>query len=122
MKKLLLALPFSVLLTACGSDSVSDIAQEYCLDIKQRNWDDAREKALDHVVSNRENMYEKNKGKYSMLFGGQNCSVTNIEEDGTDRTVYFGSSKLDSIMLEFNEEEDRYVVVMDAFKNDLKLY
>jgi len=25
-------------------------------------------------------------------------------------------------MLEFNEEEDRYVVVADAFKNDLKLY
>ena len=63
MKKILLALPFSVLLTACGSDSVEDIAHEYCLDIKQRDWDDAREKAIDHVVSNRESMYEQNKSK-----------------------------------------------------------
>jgi hypothetical protein len=122
MKKILLALPFSVLLTACSSDSVSDIAHEYCLDIKQKNWNDAREKAIDHVVSNRENMYEQNKGKYSMLFGSQNCNVTNIEEDGTDRTAFFGGSKLDSVMLEYNEEEDRYIVVVDAFKNDMKLY
>jgi hypothetical protein len=122
MKKLLLALPFSVFLTACGSDSVSDIAHEYCLDIKQRNWDDAREKALDHVVSNREKLYEENIGKYSMLFASQNCSVTNIEEVDTDRNVYFGNSKIDSVLLEYNEEEERYIVVSDAFNNDFKLY
>jgi hypothetical protein len=123
MKKLLLALPFSVLLTACGSDSVEDIAHEYCIDIKQMNWSDAREKALDHIVSNREAMFEKNMGKYSSLFSGQNCNVTNVENDSeTEATVYFGGSKLDSVMLELNEEEDRYIVVSDAFKNDLKLY
>ncbi|SGY93131.1 hypothetical protein [Moritella viscosa] len=122
MKKLLLALPFSILLTACGSDSVEDIAHQYCLDVKQMNFNGARELALDSVVSNRQAMYEQNKGKYSMVFGSQNCNVTKIEEDGIDRTAYFGGSKLDSVMLEFSEEEDRYIVVVDAFKNDLKLY
>jgi hypothetical protein len=122
MKKLLLALPFSILLTACGSDSVEDIAHQYCLDIKQMNFNDARKLALDSVVSNRQSMYENNKGKYSMAFGSQNCNVTKIEENGIDRTAYFGGSKLDSVMLEFSEEEDRYIVVIDAFKNDLKLY
>jgi len=123
MKKILLALPFVAALTACGSDNPSEIAYEYCIDIKQRNWDDARELAVEHIVANRENMFEQNMGKYSQLFGGQNCNVTKVENDSeTEATVYFGGSKLDSVMLEFNEEEDRYVVVADAFKNDLKLY
>ena len=122
MRKLLLALPICVLLTACGSDSVEDIAHEYCIDIKQRHWNDARENAIDHVVSNREKLYEQNAGKYAILFRSQNCNVINVEENGTDRTVYFEESKLDSVMLELIEEEDRYIVVLDSFKNDLKLY
>jgi len=122
MKKLLLVVPFAVALTACGSDSVEDIAHSYCMNVKEMEFNDARKIALDSVVSNRQAMYEQNKGKYSQLFRSQNCNVTNIEEDGTDRTAYFGGSKLDSVMLEFSEEEDRYIVVVDAFKADMKLY
>lgn len=123
MNKLLLALPFSILLTACGSDSVEDIAHEYCIAIKQKNWDDAAQYATPDAVRNRENMFEKNMGKYSQLFASQNCNVTNVEsQSDTYHSVYFGGSKLDSVEIEWDDSKEQFLVVSDAFKNDLKLY
>lgn len=123
MKKLLLVLPFAVALTACGSNTPEEVAYDYCIAVKQMNWDDARDLALHEVVSNREKMFDQHTGKYSQLFASQNCNVTNVEnQNDTYYSIYFGGSKLDSVEIEWDENEEEFLVTSDAFKNDLKLY
>ena len=125
MKKLLLVLSFTSVLTACGDieSDVTSIAEDYCMAIKQKDWKDAKEHATSDVLRNRENMFEQNMGKYSQLFASQNCDVTNIESQSeTYHSVYFGGSKLDSVEIEWDKRKEQFFVVSDAFKNDLKLY
>lgn len=123
MKKLLLAVPLAAILSACSSNTPEQIAYDYCIAVKQMNWDDARELALHEVVNNREKMFDQNMGKYSQLFASQNCNVTNVEnQSDTYYSIYFGGSKLDSVEIEWNENEEEFLVTSDAFTNDLKLY
>lgn len=123
MKKLLLVVPLAAALTACGSNTPEEIAYDYCIAVKQMNWDTARELASPEIVDNRENMFEQNMGKYSQLFASQNCNVTNVESQGdTYHSVYFGGSKLDSVEIEWDDNKEQFLVVSDAFKADMKLY
>jgi len=123
MKKLLLVLPFAAALTACGSNTPEEIAYDYCIAVKQMNWDTARELASHEIVDNREEMFDQNMGKYSQLFASQNCNVTKIDTHNKhSHSVYFGGSKLDSVEIEWDEKEEEFFVASDAFKNDLKLY
>lgn len=123
MKKLLLVVPFAAALTACGSNTAEEVAYDYCIAVKQMNWDTARELASPEIVDNRENMFEQNMGKYSQLFASQNCNVTKIDTHNEhSHSIYFGGSKIDSVEIEWDEKEEEFFVASDAFKNDLKLY
>ena len=123
MKKSLLVVPFAAALTACGSNTPEDIAYDYCIAVKQMKWDAARELASPEVVDNREKMFDQNMGKYSQLFGSQNCTVTKIDTHNEHSlSIYFGGSKLDSVEIEWDKKGEEFFVASDAFKNDLNLY
>ncbi|OEG74149.1 hypothetical protein BEL05_00690 [Shewanella colwelliana] len=124
MKKLLLALPLTALLTACGSDSVEDIAKNYCKAVTSMNWKEAEQYAYADPIRNRENMHKQDMGKYAQVFMNQNCTPTKVEgaEDSGSRTVYFGDSKLDHVALQWDTEQEKFLVMYDGFKADLKLY
>jgi hypothetical protein len=58
MKKLLLALPIVAILGGCGSQSVEDVANEYCVAIKKHDWRSAQDLSTPDALRNREAMYE----------------------------------------------------------------
>lgn len=127
MKKLLLILPLTTALTACGSDNPEQIAHDYCVAIKTMKFENAKDIAMKDVLRSRERKFEKNKGKYSQLFASQSCEVTNVENVGERNgkptlEAYFGGSKLDSVYLEYSDRNEQYYIVSDAFKHDLQFY
>ncbi|MBA6287763.1 hypothetical protein [Colwellia sp. MB3u-4] len=123
MKKLLLAMPIVTVLSACGSQSVEDVANEYCVAIKKHDWRSAQYLATPDALRNREAMYDNYTHKYSNVFLSQNCDVTKTDQNSeTEYSVYFGGSKLDSVEIQWDEEKEQFFVTSDAFKNDLKLY
>ena len=82
MKKLLLALPFVAVLTACGGSIESDVeelAHNYCEAVKRMDWRNAEPLAKPFVLQNREGMHEQNRQKYAQVFMNQNCNVTKLE-------------------------------------------
>ncbi|KTF12230.1 hypothetical protein [Pseudoalteromonas sp. H105] len=124
MKKLLLALPFAAVLTACGGveSEIEELASDYCNAIKSIDWRNAEPLAKPFVIQNRQGMHEQNRQKYMQVFMNQSCNVTKIEGEETAFAVFFGGSKLDFVQIEWDKRKEKFFVTADAFKNDLKLY
>jgi uncharacterized protein YlbG (UPF0298 family) len=134
MKKLLLAVPFSILLTACNGQEIEelsveistetrikDVAQRYCEAIKAHNFKDAQSITRHDVLSNRVAMYESDKTKYLQLFKSQNCTVKSIENiSAVAYEVHFSNSRLDSVQVGWSERKEQYYIFGDSFENDFK--
>jgi hypothetical protein len=125
MKKLLLAVPIALtlMLAGCGSKSVEDVANEYCVAIKKHDWRSAQDLSTPEALKNREAMYDNYTHKYSNIFLSQKCNVTKTDQHSeTEYSVYFGDSKLDSVEIMLDEKSGKFLVTSDAFKKDLELY
>ena len=132
MKKILLALPLTILLSACNNDaqistesstetSVKAVAHKYCNAIKSSDFKSVSGLARHDILSNRVKMYESNKSKYLELFEKQDCTVKSIKNISSEAyEVGFSSSKLDSVQVAWSERKGQYYIFGDSFKNDFK--
>lgn len=66
-------------------------------------------------------MYETNKTKYLQLFNNQNCTIKTVEKiSEVASTVYFSSSRLDSVQVGWSEKKEQFYIFGDSFENDFK--
>jgi hypothetical protein len=131
MKKLLLIVPFSILLTACNGtksstessidSNIKEVAQRYCEAIKAHSFKDAQSITRHDVLSNRVAIYERDKTKYLKLFENQNCTVKSVSNiSAVAYEVHFSSSRLDSVQVGWSERKEQYYIFGDSFENDFK--